>query len=120
MSHVPSVDAASIKPAERKFRWFFAISHIVFGMIVLATLVGRGSEFWRGNICWTWGSSLIAISVIQTRFYSIRKMANPQNRNIDVFRKSGFNRRLGVVETGVNLYWVGGFCLIALSRWLKW
>ena len=120
MSHVPSVSKAAIEAAERKFRWFLALSLIVLGVIAFASMVGRESEFWRGNILWAWGSSLVAISVIQTRFVNIRKMANPRNVTIAVFGQPGFSKVWEVVETVVNLYWIVGFCFIVLSRWLNW
>lgn len=111
-----SLHANDLEAAERTFRKFLVVSHTLLCAVAVAMWLGRESDFWHGNILWTLGSMSVAVSVIQTRFFNILKMANPNNRVVGRGLATTWRR----VESVVNLYWILGFCFIALSRWLKW
>lgn len=120
MVYTPSVSTASITAAELRFRNFMIVSHLILFALAAALWIWRDSDFWDGNILWTCGSSLVAVSVIQNQFFNIKKIANPRNVTIGVLGLPGFSKKWEVFETSMHLYWVVGFCFIAASRWFKW
>ena len=117
-----------ILKAERRFKKFWLIAHVLLVGIFLVSLIERNG-FFLGHLSWTWGSSLVCLSVIQARWFKIRVMANPQNQTIPMTDggeakgkrdKFGFSVWWKFAESMMNYYWILGFVCIAISRWTDW
>jgi len=119
MTYLGPVSKGEAKKSEKRFLIFFGASLLLGLGMVCSFYVSSLEAFWQNNKLWASGSFLIALSVIHLRFFNIKRNANPDNKAIKAFNpESPFNKTLEKIEYAVNLAWITGFILVAMSRWI--
>jgi len=117
MTYFPPVSEKEIKKAENSFFIFLII--VMFFLIILT--VSMFSEFcqvfWKGNKIWSMGGFATFVSVLHIRFFDIKKKSNKRNR---MFSTEKCNPLFQKCEKAINLSWIVGFILMALSRWITY
>jgi len=115
MGHTPPTETARVRQAEDCFLGFFAVAcTFLVGLVVLSTS-GYPVGFWKGNILWSWGSYMVFITVVHTRFFDVRKRAAPDNRH---FKPADFRDFVRTLEMLSSLLWILGSILIVAARWI--
>lgn len=117
MSYTAPVQKEKIRKAEKKFRTFLVLYWLIMGSAFL--LAWRLTAILDGNMFWTIGSSLVLFSVMHSRYFDIKKNANPDNNRFDSANGSGVNPVYRYLEKVTNNAWLIGFVFLALSRFLK-
>jgi hypothetical protein len=108
------VDSETVAAAENKFHWFFGVASFLLVAITASMFVSQFHSFWSGNRIWSIGSFLICLSVLQSRFFDIRKNAAPYNQRV---AKESLSRTTAFLEKVCAHAWLLGFVLIAVARW---
>jgi hypothetical protein len=109
---VQPVDLATVQRAEKRFNRFAAVS--AAGLLTLIGSFFAFKLFWEGNRLWHAGSYLVIVSVVHTRFFDVKKNANPIST---VIKPHTLDPATRTYERLFNWAWVVGTVLLALSRW---
>jgi hypothetical protein len=97
--------------------WFCTIAIMCMLFLIGSMFFPQLETFWAGNRLWSAGSFLVCISVLQSRFFDVRRSASPFNQRID---ESMWLRLFRFLEWAFSHVWLVGFVLVGASRWIHY
>jgi hypothetical protein len=116
MSFQPPVTKKDVLTAEERFLRFIVFCMALLLVFIALLFVPKLSNFWEGNILWSSGSFLVLISVLQARYFDIKKYSNPNSLMINTSDRRHWVTNM---ESVVNHLWLFGFLLVGASRWVQ-
>ena len=111
MTYFGPVSQAAVDKAQARFWRLIALSFLSFGG--LGAWWWLDPRFWSGHRLWVSGAALILLSVVHAKYFDIRRVSNPGNRQYDPANASRLSR---IVEGLVKAAWIAGFILVGVSR----
>jgi hypothetical protein len=111
MAYRGRVSKQSIEYEERRLKIFASIYIVVLMLTILTSILWwhRLASFWSGKILWSVGSYLVFGSVLQIRYFDIKKISNPIF--VDV-HPGYYSKTWEIVERIFKHLWVVGSLLL--------
>lgn len=116
MAYRGRVSQEAIEREENRLKRFVIFYVIVFIlMILLVSILGwpKPRNVLIGNILFSVGSGLVFGSVIQIRYFDVKKNSNPGSANPGKYSKT-----CEIVEIAFKHLWVLGSIILFISRWV--
>lgn len=113
MSYSGRVSSENIRKEERRLIIFATAFVALFFLMCFSSIK---FDWLSGNVLYTLGSYLVFSSVLQIRYFDVKKRSNPHFANV---QPGDYSKKLELVESVFKHLWVMGSLILFVAHWVR-